>query len=115
MHAHGKTVCCEVRNELKPTETRTVKTGAKPKSTRIIGRACSGDDCKSVATCPTGYSVTKCESAPQNSGDGIHLDKTSCYARGHSRSRITAIATCSQETVTSVAVSNSMYLDNQDV
>merc|ERR1712166_358575 len=90
------------------------------------GVACHGDDCFSEAACPAGTSLIDCESVPANSGDGIQVESGKCIARGaaapsnrrrsrrRARHSIQAIASCSSAT-TSVVVSSSIYLDNQEV
>jgi hypothetical protein len=93
---------------------------------QVEGVPCHGNDCLSEAACPVGTSLIDCESEPAHSGDGIQLESGKCIARGASapsnrrRSRrrnrhtIQAVASCSSA-ATSVAVSNALYLDNQDV
>jgi len=90
------------------------------------GVACHGDDCFSEAACPAGTSLIDCESVPANSGDCIQVESGKCIARGaaapsnrrrsrrRARHSIQAIASCSSAT-TSVVVSSSIYLDNQEV
>jgi len=79
------------------------------------GAACSGDDCSSVATCPSGTSVLDCASLPAHAGDGIQVESTKCIARGSRHvASIQAVAACSPQD-TSVVVSSDKYLDNQEV
>merc|ERR1712182_81553 len=90
------------------------------------GVACHGNDCSSEASCPAGTYLSVCESEPANSGDGIQVQNSKCIARGaaapsnrrrsrrRSRHTIQAIASCSTAP-TSVVVSSSIYLDNQEV
>jgi len=85
----------------------------------VWGDSCSENDCSSVAACPSGTSVIDCASLPANDGDGIQVESTKCTARGGNNRRrvrsIKAVAVCSQSQATSVVVSDSMYLDNQEV
>lgn len=90
------------------------------------GVSCHGNDCFSVAACPVGTFVSDCESEPANGGDGLQVESGKCIARGapapsnrrrsrrRSRHSIQAIASCSS-VPTSVVVSSTVYLENQEV
>lgn len=85
------------------------------KVSTVWGTPCSGDDCSSVAICPSGTSVLDCASLPANAGDGIQITSTKCLARGSRHvDTIQAVAVCSPQD-TSFVVSNDKYLDNQEV
>jgi len=98
------------------TTTSTTTTRKVMNADVVEGSSCSGDDCYSVASCPSGTSVLECTSEPVNGGDGIQVESSKCIARGGNNRRrvksIRAVAVCSSQK-TSVAISSSMYLDNQ--
>jgi len=81
----------------------------------IQGKACSGNDCTSVATCPSGQTAVKCASDPPNSGNGLVPSKGACTAYGSGKS-IKAIASCvANFGETFYSASSDKYEDNKEL